>query len=349
MATKHYELKKEVTLIGRDRQCDIILPQSYDRISRYHAQIRHEGRKHIIYDYWGRTNGVFVNGYQIRQPTILQDGTSVSIGHQLNFVYRQGVLHFGKPQARSRRVRLPSFPRMPIIISLVLVVVILYLLWSQPSTESMRNWLSSPILQGAAALVAILEFMGLGLFRANEYQRQSQPPAQQTGRPVATQSKWPWAQGGQPGITRSFRAAAGLDIRFLLIEVTLIIVIGWIIYSIPWALLFFAARLPGLPPQTVISFLFLVLGSLPAIGSAFAKSPKVGGFIGGAVPLSLVTLFLSSYGSLSMDLGAGRGFNPFSLFILAFLIGGVWGSVVGLTTVDVVERIIFYAKRRRWL
>ncbi len=64
--------------IGRDEKMDL---QVFDvRISRYHAKIEHQRGEYIITDL-NSTNGVFVNGGQIAEPTALQQGDIVEIGN----------------------------------------------------------------------------------------------------------------------------------------------------------------------------------------------------------------------------------------------------------------------------
>lgn len=84
-----FRLNTEVTTIGRDPQCDIILDD--EAISRQHAKVRVEKNQDgepqfFIYDL-ATSNGTKVNGQAIlKQP--LSDGDSVEIG-RTELVFKQ--------------------------------------------------------------------------------------------------------------------------------------------------------------------------------------------------------------------------------------------------------------------
>ncbi len=64
--------------IGRDEKMDV---QIFDvRISRYHAKIEHQRGEFIVSDL-NSTNGVFVNGVRIAEPTVLRHGDILEIGN----------------------------------------------------------------------------------------------------------------------------------------------------------------------------------------------------------------------------------------------------------------------------
>src|SRR5262245_32830497 len=71
-----------------------------------------------------------------------------------------------------------------------------------------------------------------------------------------------------------------------------LLVVGWVIYGIPWALLAFSMRFP---PSMVLSPLFFVLGAFTVIGAITTRNPRIGGFIGGSVPLATLSLFFLSF------------------------------------------------------
>jgi hypothetical protein len=64
--------------IGRDETSDL---QVFDvRISRHHAKIEHRRGEYIITDL-GSTNGVFINGERITQPTVLRHNDALEIAN----------------------------------------------------------------------------------------------------------------------------------------------------------------------------------------------------------------------------------------------------------------------------
>jgi len=71
-----YELRAEATVIGRSRQCDIVIGDP--NVSRRHCEVRREGDEHVIIDL-GSTNGVLINGRQI-QRAALAEGDRLQIG-----------------------------------------------------------------------------------------------------------------------------------------------------------------------------------------------------------------------------------------------------------------------------
>ncbi|MGP0066539.1 MAG: FHA domain-containing protein, partial [Isosphaeraceae bacterium] len=75
-----YTLDRDVTIIGRNPECDVVLqPKS---VSRKHAAIlRHRGG-FLIQD-MGSTRGTYVNGQKIAQPVMLQEGQTIQIGELL--------------------------------------------------------------------------------------------------------------------------------------------------------------------------------------------------------------------------------------------------------------------------
>ena len=66
----------DVTL-GRDETADLQLPDK--TISRRHAALRLEGETAVVTDL-GSSNGTFVNGTRIDDPTRLREGDSLQMG-----------------------------------------------------------------------------------------------------------------------------------------------------------------------------------------------------------------------------------------------------------------------------
>ena len=87
-------------LIGRDgERADICLPDV--RVSRVHAWIACEGRIATITDLKS-TNGTFVDGRRIRQPTVVREGGRIHIG-PYNLIFRENALY---PLSHDKNVQL---------------------------------------------------------------------------------------------------------------------------------------------------------------------------------------------------------------------------------------------------
>ncbi len=79
-----YRLQSEVTHIGRHSTNDIVI--NNPRVSRYHAEIRYEQGKFIIYDI-SSTNGVRVNNRREKQA-VLKNGDVLAFG-PVSFVFER--------------------------------------------------------------------------------------------------------------------------------------------------------------------------------------------------------------------------------------------------------------------
>lgn len=71
-----YEVTKRVVLIGRSRQCDLVLADP--NVSRRHAELRQRGNDYLIVDL-DSTNGVEVNGQKVKTK-VLQNGDLINLG-----------------------------------------------------------------------------------------------------------------------------------------------------------------------------------------------------------------------------------------------------------------------------
>lgn len=71
-----YEVNKRVVLIGRSRQCDLVLADP--NVSRRHAELRQRGNDYVIVDL-GSTNGVEINGRRVKTKT-LNNGDLINLG-----------------------------------------------------------------------------------------------------------------------------------------------------------------------------------------------------------------------------------------------------------------------------
>jgi len=76
MGDRVFEINRRVTLLGRSRQCDVVVPDS--NVSRRHAEIRQQGDDFVLVDL-GSTNGVEVNGKRVETMT-LKNGDVLTMG-----------------------------------------------------------------------------------------------------------------------------------------------------------------------------------------------------------------------------------------------------------------------------
>ncbi len=91
---------------GRDPSCDIVLGEA--GISREHAIFHDDGHELSVSDV-ASTNGTFVNGAQISQPTTLHTGDVVKMGGcELEFVGRKPQSEF--PSYRETRENISISP-----------------------------------------------------------------------------------------------------------------------------------------------------------------------------------------------------------------------------------------------
>ncbi len=70
------DLTTDVTSIGRNKRCDVVLPDP--NVSRRHAEIRREGDDYVIIDL-DSTNGVQINGRGVKRAK-LADGDRLTLG-----------------------------------------------------------------------------------------------------------------------------------------------------------------------------------------------------------------------------------------------------------------------------
>ncbi len=161
--------------------------------------------------------------------------------------------------------------------------------------------------QGIAGIIAIIEFIILLKDRT-------------PGASSLSYTHTP--DSSQKSVTKGPIRVIGLIVFMLL---------GWILYSLPWAVLAFGL---GFSWWMVLSPTFLVLGSLPSLGSVVVKSAFLGGFLGGAIPLSSLALFLTSIHPQMLTAG-----NYFAYFVTTFVLGGLIGALSGPGTVRVVQKL----------
>lgn len=80
----HRWLLRESITIGRDQDCDIMIPNR--QVSRYHARFQISPGGVILEDL-GSKNGTHLNGVSLAKPTTLRDGDVVQIAYAQQFVY----------------------------------------------------------------------------------------------------------------------------------------------------------------------------------------------------------------------------------------------------------------------
>jgi pSer/pThr/pTyr-binding forkhead associated (FHA) protein len=93
--------------IGRDEGVDLQLPDK--TISRRHAALRIEGETGVVEDL-GSSNGTFVNGARIEDPTRLREGDSLQMGATLLEVRsaRGETIPFPPPATPTESHRVPG-------------------------------------------------------------------------------------------------------------------------------------------------------------------------------------------------------------------------------------------------
>jgi DNA-binding response OmpR family regulator len=76
LAGQDWVLNQDVIIIGRGADCHIVLPER--AISRVHARIERRNQGYLLID-MGSKNGTFVNGQEVTQPHVLQDGDEIQL------------------------------------------------------------------------------------------------------------------------------------------------------------------------------------------------------------------------------------------------------------------------------
>lgn len=77
-------LDSEELIIGRGKDCGVIVPDR--QVSRYHARIRRTERGYLLQDL-GSKNGTHLNGTEVTEGVLLQDGDEIQIALALKLVY----------------------------------------------------------------------------------------------------------------------------------------------------------------------------------------------------------------------------------------------------------------------
>ena len=90
-----FELDKDIVVIGRKSDCDIILND--EQISTHHARIIKDGERHRLED-MDSMNGTCVNSKEIKR-VLLRDGDRISMADTVL------VYHVNKMQQTAKRIR----------------------------------------------------------------------------------------------------------------------------------------------------------------------------------------------------------------------------------------------------
>lgn len=98
-------LERSIVVLGRSSDCDIVLPESFARVSRHHAEIRREHGGFVLYN--RSSNGTWVNNERVeRRP--LREGDRITLAGQADFVFQGGALQ-GPGSSRLARRRPPPW------------------------------------------------------------------------------------------------------------------------------------------------------------------------------------------------------------------------------------------------
>jgi len=79
-----WAIEKEIVVIGRGEECDVILPER--PVSRLHAEIRREGNRYLLRDLDSK-NGTYLNGQDIDGPVPLQDGDEIQVALRVRLLF----------------------------------------------------------------------------------------------------------------------------------------------------------------------------------------------------------------------------------------------------------------------
>jgi pSer/pThr/pTyr-binding forkhead associated (FHA) protein len=107
---KEWTLDRDVMVIGRGADCDIILPER--AVSRHHARVERRYQGYFLIDL-GSRNGTAVNGQEVTQPYSLQDGDEIQIALcvRLSFVGAEATVPLSFEGVGGSAVRLDKGTR----------------------------------------------------------------------------------------------------------------------------------------------------------------------------------------------------------------------------------------------
>lgn len=81
---QRWTIEDDEFIIGRGHDCQIVLPER--QVSRHHAKITHEDGRYYVQDLDSK-NGTHINGDQVKDKTILQDGDEIQIALCVKLVF----------------------------------------------------------------------------------------------------------------------------------------------------------------------------------------------------------------------------------------------------------------------
>lgn len=81
---QRWTIDAEEFIIGRGHDCQIVLPER--QVSRHHVKILHEDGRYRLVDL-GSKNGTHLNGKQVSDTAILQDGDEIQIALAVKLVF----------------------------------------------------------------------------------------------------------------------------------------------------------------------------------------------------------------------------------------------------------------------
>ena len=106
-AGRRWPLRRGRTVVGRDIDCDIVLPDRL--VSRHHAHVvwdTVDGREGYVVEDLRSKNGTFVNGQELAGPHLLEDGDEVQIALRFKLAFvdagETAPLLFDLPDAADR-------------------------------------------------------------------------------------------------------------------------------------------------------------------------------------------------------------------------------------------------------
>lgn len=158
--------------IGRLPECQILIDEEFDTVSRKHAVIRKVGEDTWVLTHLSQTNATYVNGQQVVDSVTLKNGDEIQLssgGPRLGFIIPQGEKAFTKSIGMSQRFNefrkqaLRPYRTAIILIVLLFALVIAGLIWALRSENGIVNDLRDNIelmqakIESDSAKIAELE------------------------------------------------------------------------------------------------------------------------------------------------------------------------------------------------